>query len=42
MHTNFQDGLNLILIYDYEYELCLLFESLRRTPLNAKPLPYVK
>ena len=29
-------------LYEYEYEYDLLFYSLRRTPLNAKPLPYVK
>ena len=28
--------------YEYEYEYDLLFYSLRRTPLNAKSLPYVK
>ena len=27
--------------YEYGYEWCLLFNSLRRTSLNDKPLPYV-
>ena len=27
---------------EYEYEYDLLFYSLHRTPLNGKPLPYVK
>ena len=29
------------IVYEYGYEWCLLFNSLRRTSLNDKPLPYV-
>ena len=35
-------GVMILTIYEYEYERCVLFYSLRRTSLNKKTEPYVQ